>query len=84
MWRALFLAAGVFLIIVGLECLAVNDVTLKIRKDPSPPSSPFETQANVGPRAVITPPGWAPWSLMSCGAVVCLYSFTIPLRVRGK
>ncbi len=84
MWRALFLAAGVFLIILGLECLAVDTVSLKLRKDPPSPSSPFNTQANVGPRIVLTPPGWAPWSLMSSGAVVCLYSFTIPLRVKGK
>ena len=84
MWRAMFLAAGVFLIILGLECLGVEAVTLKLREDPPPPSSPFDTQAKVGTRRIITPPGWAPWSLMSCGAVVCLYSFTIPLRVKGK
>jgi hypothetical protein len=28
----------------------------------------------------ITPPAWAPWSLMSFGAVTLLYSFTIPKR----
>jgi hypothetical protein len=29
----------------------------------------------------IAPPDWAPWSLLSAGAVVMLYSFTIPRRV---
>jgi hypothetical protein len=31
----------------------------------------------------IIPPEWAPWSLLSAGAVVILYSFTIPKRVSG-
>ncbi|HZZ71690.1 MAG TPA: hypothetical protein VFE24_05520 [Pirellulales bacterium] len=40
-------------------------------------------------RAVLTgggdlnPPEWAPWSLMSAGAVIILYSFTIPKRIAG-
>jgi len=31
----------------------------------------------------VVPPEWAPWSLMGGGAVVVLYSFTIPKRVGG-
>ena len=31
----------------------------------------------------VVPPEWAPWSLMGAGAVVVLYSFTIPKRVGG-
>ena len=31
----------------------------------------------------LTPPEWAPWSLMSAGAVIILYSFTIPKRIAG-
>ncbi len=31
----------------------------------------------------VTPPEWAPWSLMSAGAVIILYSFTIPKRIAG-
>ncbi len=84
MWRALFLAIGISLIILGVECLGVEKVSLIFHDDPPPPISPFDTEAKVGPQKVLTPPGWAPWSLMSTGAVVCLYSFTIPLRVQGK
>ena len=29
------------------------------------------------------PAPWVPWSLLSTGAVVCLYSFTIPKRMGG-
>jgi hypothetical protein len=31
----------------------------------------------------VTPPEWAPWSLMSLGAVTLLYSFTLPGRNGG-
>jgi hypothetical protein len=31
----------------------------------------------------ISPPDWAPWTLLAGGAVVMLYSFTIPQRVSG-
>ena len=29
----------------------------------------------------LVPPDWVPWSLLGTGAVVMLYSFTIPQRV---
>jgi hypothetical protein len=31
----------------------------------------------------IMPAPWAPWTLMSTGLVVCLYSFSIPKRMNG-
>ena len=83
MWRALFLAIGIYMILLGVECLGVERVNLKVRDDPPPRASLWEKTPEVGPRKTITPPTWAPWSLMSAGAVVCLYSFTIPRRVKG-
>jgi hypothetical protein len=83
MWRAMFLAFGFFLMIVGAECLGVESVRLKIREEPPAPVAPWDTEAKEGPVRQISPPPWAPWSLLSCGAVVCLYSFTIPRRVAG-
>ena len=84
MWRALFLAIGICLMIVGMECLGVEQVKLKMHDDPPPPTSPWDTAPKVGPQKVITPLSWWPWSLMSTGAVVCLYSFTIPRRVKAS
>ncbi len=84
MWRAFFLAIGFFLIILGVECLGVERVTLKIHDAPPPPVSPFDTEKKAGPKKQLNPPPWAPWSLMSTGAVMCLYSFTIPKRVSGN
>jgi len=31
----------------------------------------------------VVPPDWAPWSLMSTGAVVMLYSFTLPKKLKA-
>jgi len=84
MWRALFLAIGLFTIILGVECLGVENVNLKLKGEKPPPISPFDTEPKAAPPKSLKPPGWAPWSLMACGSVVCLYSFTIPLRVQGK
>jgi hypothetical protein len=71
MWRSFFLAVGLCVFIVGLECLVIDD---------------FQVVGTSGGRSVsrqFTPPDWAPWSLMSVGAVTVLYSFTIPQRIRG-
>ena len=83
MWRALFLSVGIFLILLGLQCLVLQQITLKAREEPAAPSSPFESAPTVGPHVKFNPPPWAPWSLMASGAVVCLYSFSVPKRVAG-
>jgi hypothetical protein len=70
MWRSLFLALGVSSVLLGLEALFIDQAILK---------KP-ENQATASVR-VVDPPEWAPWSLMAGGAVVVLYSFTIPRRV---
>ncbi len=84
MWRALFLAIGAFLIILGVQCLGVAQFVLKIHEEAPASTNIFESTPSLGPQIKITPPPWAPWSLMSTGAVVCLYSFTIPKRVAGN
>jgi hypothetical protein len=84
MWRALFLSIGIFMILFGVQCLGTQEFTFKARAEPPAPSSPFETAPTVGPQKKFNPPPWAPWSLMAGGAVVCLYSFTIPRRVAGN
>ncbi|MFO0791537.1 MAG: hypothetical protein U0805_18915 [Pirellulales bacterium] len=72
MWRSFFLAIGAYCCLLGVEGLAVEKAVLKNN------SGNFYQAA----REVI-PPDWAPWSLLGAGAVVVLYSFTVPQRV-GK
>ena len=75
MWRACFLALGTFCIILGAEALVVEKVVMAADREPS--SSEVVVQ-----RKEYKPHEAAPWMLMSVGAVVVLYSFTIPRRVR--
>ena len=74
MFRSLFLALGAYTCLLGVEALAVEKAVLK---------QPAEGQRKFIQQTEIVPPQWAPWSLMGGGAVVVLYSFTIPKRVGG-
>jgi hypothetical protein len=71
MWRSLFMAVGLFMLVMGAESLLIDSATLANRGDPT-----------VGSREVI-PPEWVPWSLLSGGAVTILYSITIPQKLKG-
>ncbi|MCA9237641.1 MAG: hypothetical protein KDA44_19345 [Planctomycetales bacterium] len=73
MWRSLFLALGVSSALLGAEALAVEKAVLK-----NPENAPATASVKE-----VNPPEWAPWSLMAGGAVVILYSFTIPRRVNA-
>ena len=77
MWRAFFLAVGITLCILGGECLLIDRAVMA--------QSPDEATAAAGEAASrdIIPPDWAPWSLLSAGAVVMIYSFTIPKRINS-
>jgi hypothetical protein len=82
MWRAFFLSLGIFVFIIGAECLAVEKFVLKKRQE-TVVGAAFNMSSAPGPNKVFTPPAWAPWSLMSTGAVVCLYCFTVPRLVNS-
>ena len=72
MWRSFFLAIGAYCCLLGIEALAIERAVLKVNA----------SNAQTSWREVV-PPDWAPWSLLAAGAVVMLYSFTIPQRVNG-
>jgi hypothetical protein len=85
MWRSFFLAAGVFLVLLGAQCLGVQKFVLKTRAPAAKTEGSWisSNEPRVGAQKEVTPREWAPWSLMSTGVVVCLYSFTLPRRM-GK
>ncbi len=72
MWRSFFLAAGVTVFLIGVECLGVERFVLKASDE----SRIGITQP--ASKTVLTPAEWTPWSLMSTGVVVCIYCFTVP------
>ena len=80
----LFLGIGIYLLILGLECLTVDRVSFRYHDDPAPQGTLFGIITPPAQDSQITPAPWLPWTLLSTGAVVCLYSFTIPQRMQGK
>ncbi len=80
MWRSLFLAAGIVLCILGAECLILEKAVLAGDKARPEQTASFFTPADSPPVQEIKPPEWAPWSLLSGGAVVIIYSYSIPRR----
>ena len=75
MWRALFLALGIYCCVLGAECLVIDKATLTNRSQ--------QGVLGVGARKrEVIPSDWAPWSLLSAGAVTILYSFTLPQRLQ--
>lgn len=79
MWRAFFLAVGIAMSILGVECLVMDQAVLA----PKTLAAEVATYSVTSTEAsrTISPPEWAPWTFLSAGAVVILYSFTVPKRV---
>lgn len=69
MWRSAFLAVGAYACLLGAECLVIDKAVLA-------PRGVAAADAAGATREVV-PAEWAPWSLMSVGAVTMLYSFTL-------
>ncbi|MCS7306795.1 MAG: hypothetical protein NZ602_17005 [Thermoguttaceae bacterium] len=74
MWRAFFQAVGIFLFILGVECLGIEQAVLRIH---DPPNSFMAGPDAVGPPKVFKPTEWMPFSLMATGAITIIYSFTL-------
>lgn len=79
MGRPLLLAIGLFICLIGAECMVVETAFIT--------TADF-AETNIGePRFTatdfsISPPDWASWGLLAGGSVVMIYAFTISLRVR--
>ncbi len=80
MLRSFFLALGIYAFILGLECLLIDKAVLQPSRDAT--AAALAQQMAPAYRE-IAPADWAPWSLLSAGAVVVLYSFTLPAKMRS-
>ncbi len=77
MLRSLFLGVGIFVLVLGLECMLIDQAVVQNLQDSG--------AGVMGASAVttVTPPDWVPWTLASAGAVTILYSFTLPQKFKG-
>lgn len=80
MWRAFFLAMGISTCIFGAECLVVDSFQLEDSRRPVEKTAANGIASTVSrerPIRTMKPPEWAPWSLLSSGALVILYSMAM-------
>ena len=80
MWRPFFLALGIYSVMLGLECMVVDRAVMAQTEEHGVKAVAQRMAPKV--RQVV-PPDWAPWSLLSGGAVVILYTFTIPEKMKA-
>lgn len=111
MWRSLFLALGIFSLILGAETLVVDKFLMsdsrklpKIISGSSASGAPANLYQQVGyqntnyngfqngqavlgsngqnrPRSrIVQTKDWMPWSLLATGAVIVLYTYSLPGR----
>lgn len=73
MWRSFFLAVGAYVCLLGLEALVINKAVLKPQ---------VRSGRVISAEREVTPPEWAPWSLLAGGSITVLYSLTL-LREKG-
>jgi hypothetical protein len=79
LYRAFFCALGLVMIIVGLECLAIEsalfspgifeDTAAATQQNPWLNSQPPMPQGKI-----FRPKDWFPWSLLAVGSIVAIYS----------
>jgi hypothetical protein len=79
MWRAFFCAIGLVLIIVGLECFAIDSAVLVsgVKEDPSAAQVQpnwFNSTPPIAKGRSVKPSDWFPWAMLASGAIVSLYS----------
>jgi hypothetical protein len=79
MIKAVSLGIGAFLLILGLALQAVDSYTVK----PKPvQASAFGMTAPAA--KVVTPEPWKPWAYLGAGVVLCLWTCTLPAKMKSK
>ena len=85
MWRAMFLAVGGTLLVMGLESMVLDHAVLandsgfikppKAKTEAVLDEWGIEIDRRVVPAAprTVRPPEWAPWSMLSTGTIMLFY-----------
>jgi len=76
MVRAFFAALGISVFILGAECLLVDRAVVSLPHQRAARTSLGAT-STASPGKVVDTPEWAPWTFLSTGAVIAIYSLTL-------
>ena len=82
MWRSLFIGIGIMALIFGVECLLIDSATLYGASDTTAANFIDPSGAPSASTKEWRPKEWLPWAVLSAGALIVLYSFTLPRRFR--
>ena len=83
MWRALFSAVGILLIVLGVECFLFDKVEVKnlrsLKPQATAPTTHFQSASYSGLAAnsqtvTYDPADWIPWSLLATGTIIMIYT----------
>ncbi|MGE3779569.1 MAG: hypothetical protein AB7F89_20435 [Pirellulaceae bacterium] len=75
MWHAFLIAIGVAALILGGEFLVIERATLTLPVEENLEQRPLLSDLHQATHSKeFVPPEWAPWTLLSFGAVMVLYS----------
>ncbi|MCY2996419.1 MAG: hypothetical protein NTY19_52510 [Planctomycetota bacterium] len=81
MWRAFFLAFGIWLCLLGAQCLVIERAVLAESVASSAPLLTADGTFTVpGTRPEIETREWMPFTFLGLGLVTILYTFTLPKR----
>ncbi|HAN97213.1 MAG TPA: hypothetical protein DCQ98_07180 [Planctomycetaceae bacterium] len=88
MWRAFFIAIGITLCVFGAQCLVLDRAVLEQSEAPATTTSSagsylLGSQTLAPKNKEWVPKDWHPWSLMSVGAVVILYTISFGRKAGG-
>ena len=81
MWRTFFFTVGFCVLVVGLQFLFVEEM---FPRDDTRIPAPFLKKDANGAVLAVKAVECVPWTVVSAGSIVCLYSFTIPRRFASK
>ena len=82
MWRSLFIALGIMGIIIGFESLLIDSATFYTARAKTPGEFLDPTKIVGQTTHTWKPSEIFPWLVLSIGALVVIYSFTLPQRFR--
>jgi hypothetical protein len=85
MWRAFFMAVGIFMVILGAQFLIVEKMVMAEASKSHASSESHAASSHGGGKNNDFKPGEGlPWILLSAGTVIIIYTFTIPKRVAAQ
>jgi hypothetical protein len=76
------LALGIFICLLGLQCLVIEKAVFA-NLSQAPPPDQWGVQQPAPKLREVVPPDWAPWTFLGGGVLTIIYSFTIPRRLNG-